>query len=122
MSLPRSNAQLREPGFVDPNTTRYPPAQLRPSEVAPPTKVDNVPQQASTQPGDGNEVRFSSPPHAEPHPTETTGKVPFKEQVIGVAKKARGSILGKPDVKEHGDQILRGEVTHLEDPKRLDEI
>ncbi|KAJ7078661.1 hypothetical protein C8R44DRAFT_825199 [Mycena epipterygia] len=37
--------------------------------------------------------------------------VPFKERVIGVAKKTRGTLLGKPELKEHGEKILQGEAT-----------
>ncbi|KDQ62598.1 hypothetical protein JAAARDRAFT_54523 [Jaapia argillacea MUCL 33604] len=69
-----------------------------PSEVAPPTKVDTEPQQASTQPGDGSEV------HSE-------GKVPWKDQVLGYAKKTRGTVLGKSATKEHGEKILQGEAS-----------
>ncbi|KAJ6504588.1 hypothetical protein C8R47DRAFT_151969 [Mycena vitilis] len=35
--------------------------------------------------------------------------VPFKERVIGVAKKTRGTLLAKPELKEHGEKILQGE-------------
>ncbi|KAJ7079754.1 hypothetical protein B0H15DRAFT_953849 [Mycena belliarum] len=42
--------------------------------------------------------------------------VPFKEQVIGVAKKTRGTLLGKPELKEHGEQILRGESGIHDEP------
>ncbi|KAJ4465837.1 hypothetical protein C8J55DRAFT_527999 [Lentinula edodes] len=38
-------------------------------------------------------------------------EVPFKERVIGVAKKTRGTILNKPEVKEHGEQILQGSAS-----------
>ncbi|CAK5270483.1 unnamed protein product [Mycena citricolor] len=37
--------------------------------------------------------------------------VPFKERVIGVAKKTRGTLLAKPELKEHGEKILQGEAT-----------
>ncbi|KAF7364903.1 hypothetical protein MVEN_00360800 [Mycena venus] len=37
--------------------------------------------------------------------------VPFKERVIGVAKKTRGTLLGKPELKEHGEKILQGEAS-----------
>ncbi|KAJ7367297.1 hypothetical protein DFH08DRAFT_837070 [Mycena albidolilacea] len=37
--------------------------------------------------------------------------VPFKERVIGVAKKTRGTVLGKPELKEHGEKILQGEAS-----------
>ncbi|KAJ7263177.1 hypothetical protein B0H12DRAFT_1103587 [Mycena haematopus] len=49
------------------------------------------------------------------HPmTEQNGAppmVPFKERVIGVAKKTRGTLLGKPELKEHGQKILEGEAS-----------
>ncbi|KAJ7213851.1 hypothetical protein GGX14DRAFT_563429 [Mycena pura] len=37
--------------------------------------------------------------------------VPFKDRVIGVAKKTRGTLLSKPELKEHGEKILQGEAT-----------
>ncbi|KAF7298772.1 hypothetical protein MIND_00824800 [Mycena indigotica] len=37
--------------------------------------------------------------------------VPFKERVIGVAKKTRGTLLAKPELKEHGEKILQGEAS-----------
>ena len=46
-----------------------------PSDVVPPTQVDEATQQASTQPGDGTEVQATSP-----------SKPSFKEQVIGYAQ------------------------------------
>ncbi|KAJ3882541.1 hypothetical protein F5051DRAFT_25183 [Lentinula edodes] len=38
-------------------------------------------------------------------------EVPFKERVIGVAKKTRGTLLNKPEVKEHGERILQGSAS-----------
>ncbi|KAJ7451638.1 hypothetical protein FB451DRAFT_1409726 [Mycena latifolia] len=43
--------------------------------------------------------------------------VPFKERVIGVAKKTRGTLLGKPELKEHGEKILQGEASIHDEPK-----
>ncbi|KAH7876185.1 uncharacterized protein C8R40DRAFT_1100997 [Lentinula edodes] len=45
---------------------------------------------------------------ANPNPNP---EVPFKERVIGVAKKTRGTILNKPEVKEHGERILQGSAS-----------
>ncbi|KAF7314581.1 hypothetical protein MKEN_00931500 [Mycena kentingensis (nom. inval.)] len=47
-------------------------------------------------------------------PTTEQGQppiVPFKERVIGVAKKTRGTLLAKPELKEHGEKILQGEAS-----------
>ncbi|KAH8984408.1 hypothetical protein EDB92DRAFT_1946771 [Lactarius akahatsu] len=44
-------------------------------------------------------------------PTSSTGKVPWKDQVIAYAKKTRGAVLRKSTLKEHGDQILAGEAS-----------
>ncbi|KAF5340771.1 hypothetical protein D9611_007501 [Ephemerocybe angulata] len=61
---------------------------------------------------------------AEPlHHMDATGKpsgptqhaVPFKERVVGVAQKTRGTLLGKPELKEHGEAILQGRTTHAQD-------
>jgi len=87
---------------------------LKPSDVVAPTKVDEAPQQ------DGHIV------HDNLHEKEETkgqsakqesdpGKVPFKEQVIGYAQITRGTVLRKPGLKEHGEQILQGQTTHAED-------
>ncbi|KAL1727141.1 hypothetical protein EV714DRAFT_238925 [Schizophyllum commune] len=85
---------------IDPQTndkaTAYHPTM--PSQVAEPTRTNSVPQQASTMPGDGAEVHE---------------KVPFKEQVIAAAKKTRGTVLGKPELKEDAQQILDGEHSGL---------
>ncbi|KAF8214891.1 hypothetical protein K438DRAFT_765052 [Mycena galopus ATCC 62051] len=47
--------------------------------------------------------------------------VPFKERVIGVAKKTRGTLLGKPELKEHGEKILQGEASihNINEPPSL---
>ncbi|RXW22873.1 hypothetical protein EST38_g2970 [Candolleomyces aberdarensis] len=68
--------------------------------------IDTAPQQASTQPGDGTEVH---------HTATGTTTVPFKERVVGVAQKTRGTLLGKPELKEHGQAILDGRTTHEKD-------
>ncbi|KAJ6584086.1 hypothetical protein DFH09DRAFT_266423 [Mycena vulgaris] len=43
--------------------------------------------------------------------------VPFKERVIGVAQKTRGTLLGKPELKEHGEKILQGEASIHDEPQ-----
>jgi len=84
------------------------PSTMMPSEVAPPTRSDTLPQQAATQPGDGGEV------HAHSDGTEMSGtqadRVPFKERVIGAAKKTRGTLLNKPELKQKGEMILEGQT------------
>jgi len=96
---------------------------LMPCDVAQvtPTKVDEAPQQASTAPGDGH-VAHDNPHEKEaestgqlPTHTASPDKVPFREQVIGYAQKTRGTILQKPELKEHGEQILQGRTTYAED-------
>jgi len=103
--------QMHEPHILDHPTTHNPPTLL-PSDVASPTRSNTLPQQGSTQPGDGDQVHFDT------NPSDTTQpkRVPFKEKVIGVAKKTRGTLLGKPELKEHGEMILEGQVTHNQDP------
>ncbi|KAL0960779.1 hypothetical protein HGRIS_005799 [Hohenbuehelia grisea] len=89
--------------------------KVYPSEVVAPTRTDSIPQQASTQPGDGSHK------HHDHHEQNQAGqpvnvvevpgqKVPFKDQVIGYAQKTRGTLLGKPEVKEHGEKVLEGQV------------
>ncbi|KAF9556726.1 hypothetical protein CPC08DRAFT_765027 [Agrocybe pediades] len=100
----------------DPNAANH--RVSLPSEQVPvePYKVDTLPQQGSTQPGDGKEVhtdgQFTADSNAA---TGQHQKVPFKEQVIGVAQKTRGTLLNKPELKEHGEQILEGVTTHEQD-------
>ncbi|KAF9452910.1 hypothetical protein P691DRAFT_802768 [Macrolepiota fuliginosa MF-IS2] len=99
-----------------------------PSSFARPTVVDDAPQQALTQPGGGTtintDVEATQPSQQVSHPgpglgEESPGKeIPFKEQVIGVAQKTRGTLLRKPKLKEHGEKILVGEATHEQDKKK----
>jgi len=87
---------------------------LLPSQAVSSTMSD--PQQASTQPGDGNEVHMETRPEA--NTVEVPGdrkKVPFKEQVVGGAKKIRGTVLGKPELKQQGQQILDGKESFFTD-------
>ncbi|KAG7096004.1 hypothetical protein E1B28_006686 [Marasmius oreades] len=84
----------------------------RPSDVVEPTQITTAPQQGSTQPGDGSTVRETTGPDGQPlRVIEVPGdehQVPFKDQVIGYAKKTRGTMLNKPELKEHGEQIIQG--------------
>ncbi|KAF8158179.1 hypothetical protein B0H34DRAFT_707737 [Crassisporium funariophilum] len=107
--------RLVDDSIIDPTTA---PTVLPPSHQAPATKVDDMPQQASTQPGDGGHVHthgHTDTSRASNNPTQHTEKVPFKEQVIGYAQKTRGTLLGKDDLKEHGEMILDGQTTHEQD-------
>ncbi|KAI9452762.1 hypothetical protein BJY52DRAFT_1190019 [Lactarius psammicola] len=56
-----------------------------------------------------------SPPTS---PTSSTGKIPWKDQVIAYAKKTRGAVLRKSTLKEHGDQILAGEASAWEPTRK----
>ncbi|KAF8885694.1 hypothetical protein CPB84DRAFT_1788168 [Gymnopilus junonius] len=116
----RSGSDLYEGPIADPQT--YEPSQPThpslPSQQVAPTRVDTLPQQASTQPGDGSEVHKQTRAAGSNKPSQGTGKpvpVPFKERVIGVAQKTRGTLLGKSQLVEHGDKILTGQTTHEED-------
>ncbi|KAF7348301.1 hypothetical protein MSAN_01783800 [Mycena sanguinolenta] len=51
------------------------------------------------------------PNHPMTMKNEAPPMVPFKERVIGVAKKTRGTLLSKPELKEHGQKILQGEAS-----------
>ncbi|EGN98536.1 hypothetical protein SERLA73DRAFT_139032 [Serpula lacrymans var. lacrymans S7.3] len=93
--------------------------QPYPSEVAPPTVVDTLPQQASTSPGDGSEVQ-AKPDIRKPSEVDMDDpninvvvlpaeKPSFKQQVFGYAQVARGTAMRKPSLKERGENILRGE-------------
>jgi len=96
--------------IVDPATGEARTA-INPSEDAPPTRVDEAPQQASTMPGDGSEVhtgRVAGGPDA--NIVEVPGQKPsFKDQVLGYAKVTRGKTLGNPETKELGQRILDGD-------------
>ncbi|KAH8833923.1 hypothetical protein DL96DRAFT_1578847 [Flagelloscypha sp. PMI_526] len=82
----------------------------KPSDVVAPHRTDSIPQQGSTQPGDGHKDHTAQMNNAEP--VVEVHKVPFKEQVIGFAKKTRGTVLNHPETKEAGNKILEGQVTH----------
>ncbi|KAF8895630.1 hypothetical protein BD779DRAFT_1500621 [Infundibulicybe gibba] len=107
-----SNANTREPAERGANNREQ--RVTMPSEVVEPTRSEVATQQASTQPGDGSEVRAG---HGhDPHHDNGATKVPFKERVIGVAQVTRGTLLGKPNLKEHGEMILEGQAS-AQDPK-----
>ncbi|PPQ75817.1 hypothetical protein CVT24_002679 [Panaeolus cyanescens] len=105
---------------LDPDTQQAITASMMlPSKSVEPTRVDTPRQQASTEPNDGSRVHFGER-NLQENRNQTTAErqeqgVPFKEQVIGYAQKTRGTLLGKPELKEHGQQILEGQLTHEED-------
>ncbi|KAF9262772.1 hypothetical protein L218DRAFT_959918 [Marasmius fiardii PR-910] len=85
----------------------------RPSGFVEPTRDTTAPQQGSTQPGDGSTVRETTGPDGQPLrvvevPAQGEQHVPFKDQVVGYAKKTRGAMLGNHELKDHGEQILHG--------------
>ncbi|KAF9046549.1 hypothetical protein BJ165DRAFT_1173281 [Panaeolus papilionaceus] len=105
---------------LDPDTQQAITASIMlPSKTVEPTRIDTPRQQASTAPDDGNRVHFGEKNLEQINNQTTTERqekdVPFKEQVIGYAQKTRGTLLGKPDLKEHGEQILEGRTTHEQD-------
>lgn len=68
-------------------------------------------------PGDGHEV------HAEPERSKGlsgtfNAEIPFKERAVGGAQKVRGTLLGDHELKEHGQAILDGRISHEEEKKR----
>ncbi|KAJ3904686.1 hypothetical protein F5879DRAFT_954095 [Lentinula edodes] len=73
----------------------------------PGTTVDQSHEVQSTE-VQSNEVQV---PSTGANPNPNNPEVPFKERVIGVAKKTRGTILNKPEVKEHGERILQGRAS-----------
>ncbi|KAF8555748.1 hypothetical protein OG21DRAFT_823742 [Imleria badia] len=89
------------------------------SPVGPPTGIDTSFQHAaSTPPDDGDEVpaeRIKKPSEVNrDDPNVNVVELPprsptFKEQVYGYAKLIHGTVLGQPNVKEQGTQVLRGE-------------
>ncbi|KAJ4482375.1 hypothetical protein J3R30DRAFT_3699830 [Lentinula aciculospora] len=112
-----------------------------PSEVAETTRSNTLPQQGNTQPDSGSAVHNhhnhheghgGRAEHGHPEPGDiareqvnvvqlpadgsSTHEVPFKERVIGVAKKTRGTLLNKPELKQHGEQILQGNTSVHELP------
>ncbi|KAI0071135.1 hypothetical protein K474DRAFT_1701773 [Panus rudis PR-1116 ss-1] len=81
-----------------------------PSETVQPGTVTAASQQGATQPGSGSEVIAPNVGSQQHEPS-------FKERVVGVAKEIRGSVLNKPETKEQGTRILRGEEVF--EPKKI---
>ncbi|KAL4246584.1 hypothetical protein ABKN59_008465 [Abortiporus biennis] len=84
---------------ADDSFNQPPPANILPSETAPPTIVNEAPQQAATDPQAGSTVQEAPGPY----------QPSFKEKVIGYAKEIRGSTLRNPETKEEGQRILQGQ-------------
>ncbi|KAI0765686.1 hypothetical protein BD413DRAFT_615590 [Trametes elegans] len=82
---------------ADRPATTYNPAP--PTETAPPTKVTTPTQQAATQPGTGGVQ----------HVVVESNKPSFTQQVVGYAKEIRGTVLHKPETKDYGGKIRKGE-------------
>ncbi|KAJ3835918.1 hypothetical protein EV361DRAFT_925488 [Lentinula raphanica] len=145
MSILRETASRSEQPRFEPVTDRLSdPSQpqpgsgaplIYPSEVAEPTRSNTLPQQGNTQPDSGSAVHTQQGRYPEPGdiareqvnvvqlPADgsSTDEVPFKERVIGVAKKTRGTLLNKPELKEHGDQILQGKAS-IHEPSESDTV
>ncbi|KZS92888.1 hypothetical protein SISNIDRAFT_485842 [Sistotremastrum niveocremeum HHB9708] len=75
----------------------------KPSDFGNATVVHDAPQQAATMPEPG----------ADEEQQEPVGQQSWKEKVVANAKITRGTLLNKPEQKELGHQILRGETTVL---------
>ncbi|KAH9959791.1 hypothetical protein BC827DRAFT_1268558 [Russula dissimulans] len=118
--------------MVATTTTNTTPAS-KPSPSAPPGAQAAVPPSGAVEPNrmpaesqHGRvQTTFSDPDGvlseaaaAEPSsPTTSSGRVAWKDQVIAFAKKTRGTLLRKPTLKEHGDQILAGQA-NAQEPTR----
>ncbi|KAF9646696.1 hypothetical protein BDM02DRAFT_2978659 [Thelephora ganbajun] len=106
MSMDNQRSTADRPVMVGdavPGTTVTLPSELTHVQ---PTKVDEATQQGSTQPGDGAAVRV------------VVNSPSWKEKVIGYAKKSRGIMLRRPEVKEHGEKILECRAT-VSDPNQV---
>lgn len=93
------------------------PSDVMPGISAEQTQVDTPRQQGSTMPGDGSEV------HVEQERSKGLSgtfnpNIPFKERAVGGAQKVRGTILRDHELKEHGQAILDGRISHEEEKKR----
>lgn len=97
---------------------------LLPSDVMPgisveQTQVDTARQQGSTMPGDGSEVHVDSEQERSKGLSGTFNpNLPFKERAVGGAQKVRGTLLRDHELKEHGQAILDGRISHEEEKKR----
>ncbi|KAJ7069523.1 hypothetical protein C8F01DRAFT_1113034 [Mycena amicta] len=78
-----------------------------PNTTVPVTQEPAPMTAAQAQPHDNKKPPVATQAQMEGHPPI----VPFKERVIGVAKKTRGTLLSKPELKEHGEKILQGEAS-----------
>ncbi|KAI9064768.1 hypothetical protein FKP32DRAFT_1675308 [Trametes sanguinea] len=70
-----------------------------PTETTPATQVTTPPQQAATAPGAGGVQ----------HVVVESNKPSFTQQVVGYAKEIRGTVLRKPETKDYGGKIRKGE-------------
>ncbi|CDO77588.1 hypothetical protein BN946_scf184936.g13 [Trametes cinnabarina] len=73
-----------------------------PTETVPATQVTTPPQQAATAPGAGGVQ----------HVVVESNKPSFTQQVVarpGYAKEIRGTVLRKPETKDYGGKIRKGE-------------
>ncbi|EJC98077.1 uncharacterized protein FOMMEDRAFT_162430 [Fomitiporia mediterranea MF3/22] len=85
-----------QPGVMMPSELYHPdPNATQQEPVATPA------QQGAPEPGSGTTVHEGD-------------KVPFKDQMVGYAKSIRGSVLKKPETKETGERILKGEMSAKE--------
>ncbi|KAI0669425.1 hypothetical protein C8Q78DRAFT_1039911 [Trametes maxima] len=81
---------------------------MPPSETVEPTQVTTPTQQAATQPGAGGVQ------HIVVEPTKPS----FTQQVVGYAKEIRGTILHKPETKDYGGKIRKGEEPWPPSPEK----
>lgn len=78
---------------------------LTPQRASPPGLENGIPADQIYRPEDVNRDDpnihiIDLPPQKKPS---------FKEQILGYASVIRGTAFAKPDVKEHGERVLRGE-------------
>ncbi|KAI0629672.1 hypothetical protein C8Q77DRAFT_1065177 [Trametes polyzona] len=79
-----------------------------PTETVAPTQISTPPQQAATQPGAGGVQ----------HIVMESNKPSFTQQVVGYAKEIRGTILHKPETKDYGNKIRKGEEPWPPSPEK----
>ncbi|KAL7277609.1 hypothetical protein ACG7TL_008536 [Trametes sanguinea] len=93
--IPLESDQTNSLGTERPAATgAFQPAP--PTDTAPATQVTTPPQQA---PGAGGVQ----------HVIVESNKPSFKQQVVGYAKEIRGTVLRKPETKDYGGKIRKGE-------------
>ncbi|TBU26771.1 hypothetical protein BD311DRAFT_761861 [Dichomitus squalens] len=88
---------LNNDGLNRPTTDFIP---VPPSETVQPTQVTTPTQQAATQPSSGGVAQKVVIQDNEPS---------FNQKVVGYAKEIRGTILRKPETKDSGGKIRKGE-------------